>query len=394
MVVCAVLLGAMLLNATPASAATLEPCAAIPPPGPVTEIDGEATIVQGQAIRRKFSRAGIKTRLVKPANSFTGRPQFPVRQVKFAKGDNPRINLGGAIRLSSKGKRQMQLKRLQVRTSSQLTIVKARFAGANRRFLLIEREKFTNDPQTGETIVTGGRARLSNAAVKVFRKHLGLKNKALKSRAVWGTFDLYSLFKVTLPPKDPEGEAPPVPPFTVKPDGATDLASATINWRVRDSFIRYVSSGNGAKAIDGAVPGPAEELSGTPALVYSFGFPFTSGWTDAATDTALIKGSGGVAFRHCRNTINFHVNEPEIELDGSNSRMIFRVNGLDGTAYPNQRAVVVDLDLTQADESTSGKTTTWENIPGFVPEGSAGVFADFYFGGDAFGELDLSVTRP
>ena len=393
MVACVVLLAGMLFNGSPASAATLQPCVTTPPPGPVIEMDGNATIVTGKSMRKKLRRSGVKVSLADPANNFTGRPEFPVTSVP-SQGADLKVGLGGGMILRGKGKRRLFVKQMSVQGSSQLVIVKARFAGSNRRLMLIQGARFEFDETTGENTVTGGKAFLSNVAVKVFRKRLNIKPRVLRSGVRWGNFDLYSLYKVTLPPEDPEAETPPVPPVAVRPGTATDLASATIDWRVRESFIRYVSSGDGASAIDGAIPGPAEELSGAPPLVYSFGLPFTSGWTDAASETALVKGSGGVAFRYCRNTINFHVNDPEIELNGANSRMIFRVNGLDGTAFPNQRAVVVDLDLTQAEVSTSGNTTTWENIPGSVPGGSAGVFADFYFGGAPFGELDLTVSTP
>lgn len=390
MVACGLLLAGMLFNASPAPAATLQPCSTTPPSGPVTELEGQATIVQNQALRRTLRRGGVKVSLVAPANNLTGRPEYPVSSVVYGEPVS-RIRLGGAIDLKGKGKRRLRMNQLvSVIPQSGPAYVNARFAGSNRRLLVIRGTATALNSETGELTATGGKARLAGGAAKVLRKRFGIKPRALKNLALWGTFDLYSLYKVTLPPEDPEAETPPVPPVAVMPGTATDLTSATINWRVRESFIRYVNSGDGASAIDGAIPGPVEELGGAPPLVYSFSFPFTSGWTDG--DTALVKGSGGVAFRYCRHTVNFHVNDPEIELNGADSRMIFKVNGLDGTAFPNQRAVVVDLDLTQADKSTSGNTTTWENIPGFVPQGSAGVFADFYFGGDNFGELDLTVT--
>lgn len=383
---------AVLLFAPSALAATITPCAANPSAEPVVELDGQATIVPRQSVRDSLRKSGVRIRLVGPANNFTGRAQYPVASVNYSSAAQ-RIKLGGAIVLEGKGRRQVRISGLQVKaTRFGPTLVNARFAGKKRQFLRVRGGEYGRNIETGELTLTGGSARLGDGgAAAALTRRLGLAKGTLGIGSPWGSFDLYSLYRVSLPPKDPEGEAPPEPPALVRPGGATDIASATINWRVRDSFIRYVNSGDGASAIDGAVAGPAE---GSPPLVYTFAFPFASGWTDAGSGEALVIGSGGVAFRYCRHTVNFQVNQPEIELNGSQSRMIFRVNGLDGTAYPDRRAVVVALDLNQADKSVSGKTTTWENIPGFIPEGSTGVFADFYFAGDSFGELDLTVTEP
>ena len=124
----------------------------------------------------------------------------------------------------------------------------------------------------------------------------------------------------------------------------------------------------------------------------------------------MVKATGLVGFRYCDNTINFTVADPEIELDGDdNSRLIFRVNGTDGTAFPDQRAVMVKLLPGQAESrlvvnNGNGTTTvSYVKIPGFVPAEGTGIFADFYpafspsFEGqvprpDRFGSLTISYT--
>ncbi len=188
----------------------------------------------------------------------------------------------------------------------------------------------------------------------------------------------------------------------------------TLKWYVRDTWIEYVASGAGTRVEDGATADPAQGPSG---LSYSFNFPFTTGWTvpqgvDSPENT-LIKGSGLVGFRYCKNTINFTASDPEIEIDGdTNSRIIFHVNGTDGTAYPDQRAVMVKLLPSQAqskqvvvDDQTNLTTVTYEKIPGFVPAEGTGIFADYYpayspvYDGldprpDRFGFVSLTYSYP
>lgn len=383
------------LAPAPAGAATLTPCVATPPPvGPVTELDGSATIEMKGSVRRNLRAGGVRMALEAPANNFTGRPSFPVASVQYGE-DTSRISLGGALALRGKKKKRLAFSGITatVRAKGD-SVVTARFGGGTKRLFVVKGGKVTRDTASGELYLKNGRATLSGVAASTIKKRFGLKRfRALKNGLTWGPVNLYALYKVTQPPTDPEAETPVEPPVATKPAGAVDLTSATIDWRVRESFIRYVSSGDGVNAVDGAIPGPPEEVGGATPLIYQFSFPFTSGWTDPASESSLIKGSGGVTFRYCRNTINFVVQDPEIELNGDLSRMIFRVQGTDGTAFPNSRAVMVGLRLNQAESvQTVGNTTTYTKVPGFVPDGSAGIFADFYMPGAEFGHLTVSLT--
>ncbi|MGK2931325.1 MAG: HtaA domain-containing protein [Solirubrobacterales bacterium] len=383
-----------------AGAADLEPCVPVDPgpdpvkPESIVEIGGEANLVASGKVKKTLERVGARQRLLVPASSSTGRPSFPVAAVHY--GDSlSRVRAGGGLRLVGKGKRRIGFRSLTtVVKPDGRVFVNARFAGGNKRLFNVKKAKVRKRTSTGELYVQAGSARLSAAASRVLRKRFGIrKTNALKAGAVWGTLDLYALYRVTTPPADPEAETPEEPPVLNRPPGAVGLTTATIDWRVRDSFIRYVSSGDGANAVDGAVPGTPEGEPGDPQLVYSFSFPFSGGWSDAASATTVVNGTGGVHFRHCQNTINFVVSNPEVELNGDLSRLIFRVSGTDGTAFLDSRAVMVGLRLSQAESvQTVGKTTTYTRVPGFVPEGSAGIFADFYLPGAEFGSMTISVT--
>lgn len=187
------------------------------------------------------------------------------------------------------------------------------------------------------------------------------------------------------------------PAVLARPATAADIVSATLVWRVRESFIRYVNAGQGTTVRDGATADPAENLpdAGTP-LVYQFRFPFRAGWSDAAGGTAAVTFSGGVRFRYAAHTIDFTTADPEIELDGAASRAIFRLSGSDGTPFTGRRTVLVELRPSRAASRTvsdDGRTVIYDRIPAVIPAGAVdSVFAGFYLAGAPFGSVSLTYT--
>ena len=93
---------------------------------------------------------------------------------------------------------------------------------------------------------------------------------------------------------------------------------------------------------------PRRRRRADPPLVYSFHFPFADGWCDPATGAARITFTGTVAFRYADHEIDLRVNDPEVELDGPASRVIFRMTGSGDTDGGNRRAVVETLDVSKA----------------------------------------------
>lgn len=393
------------LGATPGSASALEPCQATNPSGPIVTLAGELTIEPRRATRRAWRRAGVRQKLIKPANSLGGRPQFPVSRVRYGKA--PRVDLKGGIRIIRK-KRRVALRGIHVLArAGQPAWVRARVGKRTINFLVVRGGKRNFRPTRGE-LSRSGPARLTAAGAKLLNRRLRPARK-LRAGTYWGAFALFSVYKVT-EVEDPTGETPEEPPVKAVPDGAQTVTGATIKWYVRDTFINYVATGQGTRAEDGATADPPTAPQN---LSYSFNFPFdtdSGSWTTGSGNT-LIKGKGTVGFRYCQNTINFTVSDPEIEIDGDdNSRIIFRVNGTDGTPFPDQRAVMVKLlpSLAESPEVTvDGSTTTvsYTKIPGFVPAEGTGLFADIYppfdpgFEGqdprpDRFGFVSVTYTYP
>jgi len=100
-----------------------------------------------------------------------------------------------------------------------------------------------------------------------------------------------------------------------------------------------------------------------------------------------------VGFKYADHGIDLRVNDPEVELEGAASRVIFRMTGSDSTDGGNRRAVVETLDVSKATVTTTGKTVTYDHIPAFVPPGAAeSVFAGYYLPGDPFGWISISLT--
>ena len=371
-----VALGVCLAAAVPAGASTLTPC---PKPPDAPKFDGEGTLVSSAGVSRTLRSAGVRQRLIRPANGFTGRPTYPLGKVGLGRKSSG-VSLRGGIQLlpNSRGRAtKISAMKLIVRSGSR-PVVNGRVSGRWMRVFNLRGAKVKRNLETGVLTVAGGTAVLSGSAARVLNRRLGLRSyRAVGAGRGWGRFAVFAFRNNK--GKDPEAETPAEPPFLERPTGATDITSASIKWRVRESFIRYVEVGAGTSVADGATADPPEVFEGATPLTYSFNFPFTDGWNAGESGPSVIHGSGKVGFRHCQNTINFTVSDPELELNGDSlSRLIFRVDGTDGTAFPNSRAVMVDLVPSLATKTVAGSTTTLSGIPAYVPQEATGIFADFY----------------
>jgi Htaa len=201
-----------------------------------------------------------------------------------------------------------------------------------------------------------------------------------------------------------EGE----PPLLARPATAVTVGSVRISWSPRDSWVRYVSSGTAAG--DGVVPGigatgvestasgcPDRPGTSSTALDYTINFPAKESWYDPLSGEAGLYGTGNVAFRYTAHTINLTAAEPEIEIDGSASRAIFRFSGSGGTPYPNQRVALETLETAGRPTVTDeGKTLTYDLMRGELTESGEKVFAGFYPApaDNEFGCVSASFTLP
>lgn len=194
------------------------------------------------------------------------------------------------------------------------------------------------------------------------------------------------------------GPAPESPlPVLARPPAAIDVVAASLDWQLRESFIRYIATGEGTTPSGGAVADPPVLVPGaSAALSYGFQFPFASGWLDrgadpgsSADDTGLVRFGGALGFRYSAHGIDLSTAEPELELRGGASRAIFAVSENGGAP---SRQVLVNLDLGRAAAiRAEGNSFTYERVPGAIPTGTAnGTFAGFYAPGTDFGCFTVS----
>lgn len=366
----------------------LRPCQNVPVAGD----EGEAELGLSPGARNRLGQSGLRSSLLGPARWLGGVPVFPVRSASEA-GDSVTADLAGGFVIRGSGGRRMKvnLSRLVKQGSSDARI-EGRIDGRNAILFRVQGIAISRNEETGQVELDRGRVILTAAMAKRLKRGAGLRGVGTGFR--WGS--LYLTWDEVTPPSVSVPEEPQAFP---RPAGATDLSAATLTWRVRPSWIQYVASGSAPEALRGAVPGATETIDSQPPLVYEFTFPFSSGWVKdggAGVESASVTGSGGVYFRYCGSSaiykgINFIVHSPEFELEGDSARLIFRVEGIDATPFPDTRVVVVDLAPDA--QASQGPVTTWTGIPGSVPTGARGVFAGFYAAGADFGSVTVTVDR-
>lgn len=383
-----------------------------------------------------LKQQGVKVSAVSPAKLRGSKLTLPVASGKV--GMSATLTHMGALRLRA-GKRSVTLTSWQATlgSSSKLT---ARIAGTRRTAFAVRTtsSNLSLGAAAGTVRVTGARLTFTKAGATALRKALKLK------RVSTGAFGTASV-DVAFPPGSTSPAAPTTPggtpttpgsggpattpianepPKLARPATAVAVTGATITWRVRDSFVQYVNAGTAAT--DGANPvAPATadpKLAGcsssggvNPAeLLYQFRFPFREGWYDPASGQSALYFNGAVNFGYKAHTIDFNAKEPEVELNGAASKLLFRFSGSGGTNAGDKRAVLVDLDTAKGpipaacavDGSPSGlhnptgvvnpdgtRTVTYERIGGIIPAGAAdSVFAGFYLPGDKFGWVTVTFT--
>jgi hypothetical protein len=198
------------------------------------------------------------------------------------------------------------------------------------------------------------------------------------------------------------------PPLLARPATAVDVSAVQISWHPRDSWVRYASSGSGAgdgilfsggaSGVDStASPCPDRPSSSDALLPYTVAFTAKPSWYDPVSGAAGVYGQGSVGFRWASHGIDLTATDPEIEINGTASRAIFRFKGSGGTTYPDQRAVLLSLDTSgQPTLSGGGKTFTYSLMRGTLTADGVNVFAGFYTppDNDEFGCVAVSFTTP
>lgn len=415
---------ALLTRAVGLTAAAAVAAAVAVLPAPAFGAGGATTLFLNGPAAKTLRGAGVKIAPVLPAHGGARRVALPVA-AGLAGEETTLVRSRGAIRLRA-GRRKAVLGGVTLRLAARAR-VEAKLG--KRRIDLFRIEaggRRQVDAATGRASLSGLRLKLTGEARRLLQRRLALRLSGASSRRLvkqrFGT--LTASARGLTPTAEGNGgsgggeggsgseaaascglpsTAGPEPESPVgtmaRPASAVDVTAATLDWHVRESFIRYVNSGEGTSVSGGATADPPVVLAGTSAaLTYDFRFPFAGGWldrgadaADPADDTALLDYGGAVRFLYSAHEIDLTTADPEIEIDGTASRAIFSIS--DGSG-PAERQVLVNLDLSRAGRiSAAGTSYAYEQVPGAIPAGTASsTFAGFYAPGTDFGCFTLSFT--
>jgi len=357
--------------------------------------EGSTSIDLGGPALSTLRSQGVKLVAKRPAKLKRGTLTLPVRQGLV--GTVAHLNHGGSLQLR-KGSKVVKLTRLQSQLGAK-SYLNATLGDRRIRLLEIAVKAPSLNAAVGSASARNVKVTLTGTAARAIKKGLELK-RAPSGRFGRATVDALVEGTGTSPGggTDPGGgDGPPSsgpitaePPVLARPATAVDLASATVVWHVRDSWIRYVSTENDVQAIEDATPGapvdndqhPCSDApnGAAPPLVYSYTLPFANGWHDAASGQTAIYTSGGAHFSYPGHGIDLTVRNLEIELTGATARVIARFAGSGNSNPGDKRGVFINL-----------ATPVAGLYKGSIPSGgSESVFGGFYTPGAGFGCVSVS----
>ncbi|HEY6759018.1 MAG TPA: HtaA domain-containing protein [Baekduia sp.] len=375
-----------------------------------------------------LSAQGVKVSAVAPARTSGAKLVLPVKAVTVAGAAT--LTHSGAIRLR-KGRRSVTLTAPIVELA-RAGRLRAQVGGTSFAILTVDARAHRLDATLGTAALRAGTVRLTAAGAAVIRTALRLKRLApaaigtltvsARRGAVpstgaatgtsgpgpgatggptgGGTTTTPGGGTTTTPgggsatPTCPTATAAGGPAALARPATAVELTGATITWHVRDSFIQYINAGQGTAACNGATAdAPTIRPGSSTPLAYDFHFPFTDGWYDPVSQTARVTFTGTVSFRYSGHGIDLAAVNPEIELAGTASRVIFATAN---TGQAPARGVLETLDLAGAASiAHQPPTHTYTAIPGAIPtDAGSSTFAGYYQAGDPFGWVTVQLSTP
>jgi hypothetical protein len=406
-----------------ATAAVIAAVAALP--APALGATGATTLTLDGPAAKKLREAGIEIGPLRPAKGGKAKVVLPVA-AGLAGEETTLLSHRGGIALRS-GEETLRMTKLRL-VLGKRSRLSAKLGGNEVAIFELLGGQRRVSPSAGTVGLVGLRLKLTRAGAKAIAARLAPpaaqeSHKSAEKRLApgvqpgrFGTLSAQVSGLVTsgnapdakaeakastgCPLPSAAGPAPQDPlPVAARPSGAADITGATVDWHVRESFIRYTASGEGTNVSAGASAEPPVLLPGASVpLSYDFHFPFANGWHDSganpadpADDRAAIYFGGALRFLYSGHEIDLTTSAPEIEIAGAASRAIFAVSEDGGAAA---RQVLVNLDLSRAASvTTSGNTYTYDRVPGAVPSGTAtSVFAGFYAPGTEFGCFTVSYS--
>lgn len=413
-------LGAAAATAVVASAALAAPALAAPSGSTTIDLKGPAA--------KALTGQQVKLSAKKPAKAGAKRIVLPVRGATVnAKG--AKLTHGGSVTLRRKAGarvRTVTLTAWQTQVAAKRTTISAKLGGkrVNLFTATAPARRVTLTAGSAAT-VTGATVRLTPAGAKALRSKLALRTLpaaqvgsgkvAAKTNARAAPGPAAPTPGPTTPTPGPttptprqcggfdSGNAPTASDPLARPATASNVANAPMVWYARDSWIRYMNTpDNGVRIGDGAAAGAVESYpdptdtygdpSRSPRFSYSVHFvPNAAGsWYDPATNTGRFAYTGSVRFLWESHFIDLTFKDPEIELNGTGSRIVFTVIGAACSNVPAKRIEVLKL----APVAPTGTAPyAFASMRATISDAGAILFAGQYFAGNEWGSVkNLAVT--
>lgn len=375
--------------------------AAAPAAAATTPVQATVTVSLGGPAAKALSGERVR-RSASGGARLSGRTlKLPVRRGAVS-GSKTTIQHDGALVLR-RGSRRVTLRSLRT-TLARSSSISALVGSRRVTVFKVAGGTTSESSSTGSVTRRGAWVTLTRAGGRLLKSKLELR-RAPSGR--FGTATIRTVPGATTttpatpatpgmpaPGQTPVSQAPTAPPTTVeRPVTATEVSASSLQWHVRESFVKYLSAAEGATAIEGATPGAP---TGEPPLVYDFGFVPGGGWWDGAAGTAELRFTGGVQFRYSGHGIDLRASAPQVVQTGAaEARVSFVVTDA-AAGTPGRRADLVRLDLAAATRTPAaeGKGETVAQAPATLTADGAAVLAGFYPAGADFGWFTYSAVVP
>lgn len=396
----------------PAALLSLAALLGAAPQASAVPVSGPTTVTfTGAAFAKQGVKVQASGRTTPVAESRPVRMVLPTTQSVFRSNGATVKHVGSTIvlRRKSAGKtRRVRVQNLELRLAKK-PVVSAKIAGKRVDLLRLDlrANEYTATKQGAVVRVENTRGTLTPKAAKVIAKGLGLRSVKRSAFAVVTTTSSAPTSSSTgggptgsggggsAPSAGGKSYVEPTP--LARPAGAVDVTSSSLTWKVRESLVCYLWTGNGIAAADGATAAPPRPMTYCGGNTFSTDFSFVpaGGWYDPASGTARLTFSGTVQMRYESHGLGIDLKNPELEINGDQSRVIFRFDGVKASAV-RTRAVFIDLNPATADRSgTAGNAFSFKNTDGGLAEGAAyDAFSGFYDVGSSQGTFDVAFTTP
>ncbi|MFK0176460.1 HtaA domain-containing protein [Streptomyces xanthochromogenes] len=184
------------------------------------------------------------------------------------------------------------------------------------------------------------------------------------------------------PSRPPGTPVPPTAPTPV-PAGQSKVSDGRLTWGLKESFRRYINSGGGTKAADGA-----KKNGGL--------FDFSLGGADLDAKARKLDASfkGSVNFSYPAHQLDMTFSDLKVKAEGNKGTLVLDVTTPKGR---KDDIAFATLDLSRADYTAKSGVVRLAAVPAaFTAEGAAAFANDttgsMYKAGDAIDPLDLAFT--